>query len=98
MPRFPGDLADFFAEPLSVTACGLPTPLSVRVNVPVLAPAVVGSKNTPIAQLAPGPTLLPQALMDPKSEGLLATLVIVNDAVPLFVTVTLCGSPELPTY
>lgn len=84
--------------PLSVTVCGLPTPLSVRVNVPVLAPAVVGSKNTPIAQLAPGAMLLPQALTDPKSEGLVAALLIVNGAVSLFVTVTLCGSPEVPTY
>jgi hypothetical protein len=84
--------------PLSVTVCGLPVALSVRVNVPVLAPAAVGSKNTPIAQLAPAAMLFPQALSDPKSEGLVAALVIVNAVVPLFVTVTLCGSPEVPTY
>ena len=84
--------------PVSATACGLPRALSVRVNVPVLAPAAVGSKKTPTEQLAPGATLLPQALSEPKSEGLTAIALIVNGTTPLFVTMTLCGRPDVPTY
>jgi hypothetical protein len=84
--------------PLSVTVCGLPVALSVIVNVPVRWPAAVGSKKTPMAQLAPGARVLPQALSEPKSAGLVATLLMVNGVAALFVTVTLCGSPLVPTY
>ena len=81
-----------------MTVCGLPTALSVIVRVPVLVPDAVGLKKTPIAQLAPGATLLPQALRDPKSDGLAATVLIVNGVTPLFVNVTLCGRLDVPTY
>lgn len=84
--------------PLSVTVCGLPVALSVIVSVPVLAPAAVGLKKTPMAQLAPGARVLPQVLSEPKSPGLAATLLIVNGVAALFVTVTLCGNPVVPTY
>jgi hypothetical protein len=68
------------------------------VNVPVLVPLAVGSKNTPTAQLAPAATVLPHALSEPKSAGLVATLAMVSAAVPVLVRVTLCGRPEVPTY
>jgi hypothetical protein len=61
-------------------------------------PDAVGSKNTPIEQLEPTATLLPQALSGPKSAGLVATFVIVSGPLPVFVNVTLCGKPEVPTY
>ena len=84
--------------PVSATVCGLPGALSLIVNVPVLGPLVVGSKKTPIAQLEPGARLLPQALSVPKSLGLVVTLPISRAALPLFITVTLFGSPDVPTY
>ena len=84
--------------PESDTVCGLPDALSVTVRVPVLLPLAAGSKNTPIEQLEPGETLLPQALSTPKSEGLTVTLVTERAAVPEFVSITVCGRPEVPTY
>jgi len=84
--------------PVSATVCGLPGALSLIVKVPVLGPLVVGSKKTPISQLEPGAKLLPQALSVPKSLGLVVTLSISSAALPLFITVTLFGSPDVPTY
>jgi hypothetical protein len=84
--------------PLSATVCGLPSALSVMVNVPVLVPDAVGSKKTPMEQLAPGATLLPQALSVPKSDGLVVTVLIVNGETPLFVSVMLIGRLDVPTY
>ena len=84
--------------PERVTVCGLFAALSLTFKVPVLVPVVVGSKNTPIEQLAPAATVLPQAFSAPKSAGLVAMLLIVSVAVPVFLTVTLCGSPVVPTY
>ncbi len=39
--------------PLSVTTCGLETPLSTIVRVPVRDPIALGVNDTEIAQLAP---------------------------------------------
>jgi hypothetical protein len=75
--------------PLRATVCGMPEALSLIVNVPVLVPLAVGSKKTPTAQLAPAARVLPQALSIPKSPGLAVTLVMLREALPLFVTVTL---------
>jgi hypothetical protein len=93
-----GDTEKSCPVPLSGTCWGLSLALSVTVKVPVLVPVVVGSKKTPIEQLAPGATLLEHALSAPKSAGLAVTLVIVSVALPIFVSVTVCGRPEVPTY
>ena len=84
--------------PLNATVCGLLGALSLIVNVPALAPLAVGSKKTPIAQLEPAATVLPQTFSVPKSVALVVTLVMVRGALPLFITVTLCGRPDVPTY
>ena len=84
--------------PLSATVCGELLALSVRISEPVVAPAAVGSKNTPIEQVAPAATELPQALRTPKLAGLATTLVIVSATLPVLLTVTLCGRPLVPTY
>jgi hypothetical protein len=83
--------------PVRVTVCGLPAALSVIVRVPVRVPLTVGSKKTPMAQLAPAAKVLPQAFNGAKSLELVATFVIVSAAVPVFVSVTDCGSPLVPT-
>jgi hypothetical protein len=84
--------------PESGTVCGLLLALSVTDKTPSLVPLVVGSKNTPIEQVAPGTTLFPQELSGAKSEGLAVTFVIVSTASPVFFSVTVCGKPEVPTY
>jgi hypothetical protein len=75
--------------PLSAAVCGLPGALSLIVNVPDLVPLAVGSKKTPIAQLEPAATVLPQAFSVPKSVALVVTLEMLRVALPLFITVTL---------
>ena len=84
--------------PVSGTVCGLLMALSVMVRTPFLVPPVVGSKNTPIEQLAPELTLLPRALRGAKSNGLALTFVIVSTVSPVFFSITDCGRPEVPTY
>jgi hypothetical protein len=84
--------------PDSGTVCGLPLALSVTYKTPSLVPLVVGSKNTPMEQVAPGSTLFPQELSGAKSEGVAFTLAIVITASPVFFNVTVCGRPEVPTY
>jgi hypothetical protein len=75
--------------PLNATMCGLPAALSIIVSVPDLVTLAVGSKKTPIAQLEPAATVLPQAFSVPKSVALVVTLVMLREALPLFITVTL---------
>jgi hypothetical protein len=48
--------------PVSGTICGLPGALSLIVKVPFLVPLVLGSKNTPMEQLAPTTREFPQVL------------------------------------
>ena len=84
--------------PLSGTVCGLLIALSVIVRTPFLWPLVVGSKNTPMEQFAPGAMGLPQELSGAKSLGLAATLVTVTTESPVLVNVTVCGRPDVPTY
>jgi hypothetical protein len=75
--------------PESTRVWGLPGALFVIVKVPVLVPPAVGSKKTPMEQLEPAARLLPQVLSCPKSAGLVAMLVMLRGALPLFVTLTL---------
>jgi hypothetical protein len=84
--------------PLSATVCGESPALSVKISEPVVDPAAVGSKNTPIEQFDPAATELPQAFRTPKLAGLATTLVMAKAAVPVLLTVTLCGRPLVPTY
>jgi hypothetical protein len=84
--------------PARLTVCGLSDALSVIVKVPALAPLTVGSKKTPIAQLEPAATLFTQVFKVPKSAAFVVTALIVSVAVPVLVTVTVFGRPEVPTY
>lgn len=84
--------------PVSVTVCGLFPALSVIFSVPVLVPPAVGSKKTPIVQVFVSNTGLPQLLSTPKSAPLVVTAVTVRAALPVFVTVRVCGRPLVPTY
>ena len=77
---------------------GLPAALSVITRAPDLEPVAVGSKKTPIKQLAPAATLLPQLLSIPKSATEVFTPAIVKGALPVFVSVTVTGRPVVFTY
>jgi hypothetical protein len=70
----------------------------VIIRVPDLEPVAVGSKKTPIEQLAPAATLLPQLLSTPKSATEVFTPPIVKVALPVFASVTVTGRPEVFTY
>ena len=72
--------------------------MSVMVRNPFLVPLVDGSKKTPMEHCAPGLMLFPHALSGAKSAGLALTFVMVSTASPVFVSVTDCGRPEVPTY
>ena len=66
--------------------CGLPEPLDVIINCPLLVPDAVGSKDTPIVQLPEGGKLPEQPLVAAKSVAVLVTVVMVSGATPVFVT------------
>jgi hypothetical protein len=70
----------------------------VTVKVPLLVPLAVGSKKTPIEQLPPGASVLPQALRGAKSAGVAVTLVMTSGALPVLFSVTVWGRPEIATY
>jgi len=69
-------------------------------SVAVLVPVAVGVKPTVIVQLAPAATEPPQLfvwLKSPLLVPLIAKLVIVRRAVPVFVSVTFIGVSAVPT-
>ncbi len=86
--------------PVSETVCGLSGALSVSVSVPLRFPLAPGVKVTLIAQFAPGAMADVQVFVCAKSLALvplIAILLIVNEADPLFVTVIVCGELGVPT-
>jgi len=76
--------------------CGLPTALSVMVNVPVCSVALEGLNRTEMTQEAPGATEVPQLLVI-ANPALAAILVILREVVPLLVSVTGWLGPRVPT-
>jgi hypothetical protein len=94
----PGVIEKSKPLPVSATVWGLLPALSVIFSVPVLVPPAVGSKKTPIVQLEPTATGLLQLLSTPKSAALGVAAVTVRAALPVFVTVKVCGRPLVPTY
>jgi hypothetical protein len=64
-------------------------------RVPLADPLLAGSKKTPMAQLDPAARLPPQALSTTKSLELAVTLVMVREALPEFVAVTVSDRPDL---
>src|SRR5580693_2250489 len=84
--------------PVSETFCGLPGALSVMLTLAARFPVAVGVNVTLIAHFAPTArleVLAGQLLVSPKSPPLapvMAMLAMVNGAVPLFVSVTLCAA------
>ena len=82
--------------PVSATVCGLAGALSVTTTVPVRVLIVVGVNVTLMVQLALTATLVPQLFVCEKSP-VVAMLVIVRTAAPVFVRVTFCGVLAVPT-
>ena len=69
------------------TVCGLAAPLSVTESVPLEVPVIVGEKVTLIVHELPAARLEPQLFVWEK-PALAAIAEIVNDAVPVLVSVT----------
>lgn len=92
------------AMPDSCTSCGLPEALSIICSVAASTPAVlVGLKFTLIMQSAPAAMLSPSqlvlfALKSPRLGPTMPTAGLGNTsaAVPVFVTVTVCGAEVVP--
>jgi hypothetical protein len=73
--------------PERVIVCGLLAALSEMVIAPVCSPAVVGVNVTLIVQLPPAATVMPQLLVCANCP-LDTILVMLSDAVPVFLSVT----------
>lgn len=77
--------------PVSETACGLLAALSVMVKVPRAPPPAVGVKVTLTVHSPPAATADAQVLVSANGPET-ATLLTVNEAVPLLVIVTTCAA------
>ena len=82
--------------PVRGRMCGLPVALSVMVTEPVRVPVAVGAQVTPMVQLPPAATELPQLLLSPKSP-LAPTLLIVKAVLPVLVRVEVRAVLVVPT-
>lgn len=89
--------------PTSETLCGLPLASSVTLRAAFRAPLAVGLKVKLIMQFAPAARvdgLAAHVLVSEKSPlfaPVMAMLVIVSAALPVFVSVALCGALLVPT-
>ena len=70
--------------------------LSVKVNVPVAEPTIVGEKVTPTVQLAPAAMLVPHVLLATANGPLAAMPMLLSAVVCLFVSVTVLAALVLP--
>ena len=86
--------------PVRVTVCGEPAALSVTRMLPVTPPVVTGAKVTEMEQLAPAANDGPQLLVSlnrPISGELGAVMpVMVNGALPVLLSVTVCAAEVVP--
>ena len=86
--------------PLKLIVWGLPLALSEMKTDALREPVAVGANVTPIEQLAPAATLLPQVLVSEKSPEFVPARpmpVMFRVAVPVLVSVTLCAALVVPT-
>ena len=78
--------------PVSVTTCGEPVALSLKLSEPLKGPVVLGEKLTPTVQLAPTISVndVPAQVPVPVLAKLPVTVMelTISDAVPLLVSVT----------
>lgn len=85
-----------FPVPLRLTVCRPPAELSLTLKVPVRVPVVVGVNVTLMEQLEFAARLVPQVLVCEKSPVTEIPL-IESAAVPVLLSVTVCGVLLLPT-
>ena len=85
--------------PVSATVCGDPVALSATESMAEKLAAKAGVKLIEIEQLAPAASELPQVFVCAKSEGFAPptlTLLIVSVALPVFLSVAVCGALVVP--
>src|SRR5216683_953037 len=84
--------------PVSATVCGLERPLSVMLSSPFRGPVVLGAKLTPIVQVLPTATVVPEQPSAATAKlALAATLIWPSGSGPTLVRVTICGGLEVVT-
>lgn len=101
--RVPGDTpaSGALPVPLRVNDCGLVLALSVMATEAAREPGAVGEKVTPMLQVPPEDTGLPQVFVCAKSPPFVpdtTTLVTFKVELPVLVTVTLCTLLADPTF
>jgi hypothetical protein len=85
--------------PLSATVCGVPLALSAMESDAAKLAAEAGVNVTETVQLAPAASELPHVLVSAKSVGfapVMVMLVIVNAALPVFISVIVCAAVVVP--
>src|SRR5437773_406151 len=97
--KLPGATSAAAPIPLSATFCGLPAALSLMLTAAVRVPLAVGLNVTLILQLAPAANELPQVWVCAKFPALvpvIAMLLMVKIAVPVFLSVTVLAALVVP--
>ena len=88
--------------PVSATDWGLLDAVSVKLRVADRAPVAVGLKTTVAVQLAEAAKLAPQVLDEmlksPEFVPVMASLLMVMEALPRFLSVVVCDGLEDPTF
>ena len=85
--------------PVRATVCGDPVALSVKEMAPVAEPAAAGSKSADTVQLAPAASVPVQVfvVITKSVEPVIAMVLSVAEAAPVFLTVTDCAAVVVPT-
>jgi len=97
----PSRLRSYVPVPLRNIFCGLPPPLSLILMEAERAPVAVGVKVAVTVQLAPGPSVVPQVFVRPKSPAFVPVrvmLVMLRVVDPTFVMVDVIGALVVPTF
>lgn len=87
-------------EPESEICCGLPVPVSVKVNRAVRVPSAVGAKRTVAVQAADAARVVPQFVCEteksPELAPAIATPVMLMLVEPVLLRVAVCEAPVCP--
>src|SRR5215469_4035504 len=82
--------------PLNATVAGVDTEVELMVNAPFNAPACMGAKTTPVVQLVPAASVVPQVFWTSENCAVSASSNPAASVPPLLVTVTVCAALVWP--
>src|SRR5947208_17136027 len=81
--------------PRSATVCGLPSPLSLTLSVPLRRPRAVGVNVTEIVQLLPAVRVVEQLVLRVKSARFETMLLTLMDVFLAFLSVTIFSELDI---